>query len=35
METYGFLLVMIGFGSFVVTLLSLIIQIINSITKKK
>ncbi|MDQ0352116.1 hypothetical protein J2R98_001950 [Alkalibacillus filiformis] len=35
METYGFLLVMLGFGSFIVALLSLIIQIINAIIKKK
>ncbi|WP_188207554.1 putative holin-like toxin [Alkalibacillus aidingensis] len=35
METYGYILIAIAFGSFIVALLSLIVQIIQAINKKK
>ncbi|SDN39726.1 putative holin-like toxin [Tenuibacillus multivorans] len=35
MDGYGYILILFAFGSFIVTLISLIVQIIIAITKKK
>ncbi|WP_238378828.1 putative holin-like toxin [Halalkalibacillus sediminis] len=35
METYGYVLIVIAFGSFVLALLSLVVQIIVAINRKK
>ncbi|WP_169513909.1 putative holin-like toxin [Halalkalibacillus halophilus] len=35
METYGYILVVLAFGTFIIGLLSLVIQIVVAIAKKK